>query len=218
MIVRAAVALIAVFMASTAGAQMPGAPVLQNAWAAPGLVVALDMGGGSGGGTTWAAAAGWTPAAARFQLSGGGGVGGSGGGVGSSNRGVYGLRAAVPIKQLMAGDLGLAAFAGIGGGAGNKVDTTVAKSIVPAGLAIGYRKAIGAAGRGFSVYADPAYEFFTGAAKSHGYVRVGVGIDAGITARLGLTVGAESGATAAPGTVGPRGTLYGIGISMKVGG
>jgi len=196
---------------------MPGAPVLQNAWAAPGLVVALNIGGGSGGGTTWAAAGGWTPAAARFQLSGGGGFAGSGSAAGAPSRGIYGLRAAVPIVQLMAGDVGVAAFAGIGGGAGNKVDTTVAKSIVPAGLAVGYRRAIGSAGRGFSVYADPTYEFFTGAAKSHGYVRVGVGVDAGLTARLGLTLGAESGATAAPGSVGPHGTLYGIGISMKVG-
>jgi hypothetical protein len=117
----------------------------------------------------------------------------------------------------MAGDLGIAAFAGVGGGAGSKVDTTVAKAIVPAGIAIGYRRAIGTAGRGFSVYADPTYEFFTGSAKSHGYFRVGVGVDAGITSRLGVTLGAEPGTTAAPGNVGPHGTLYGIGISMKLG-
>ena len=46
--------------ASSAIAQIPGAPVLQNAWAAPGMVVALDLGGGSAGsGSTFAGAVGW---------------------------------------------------------------------------------------------------------------------------------------------------------------
>src|SRR4051812_12047345 len=41
---------------TTLGAQMPGAPVLQNAWAAPGIVAAIDYGGGSGGAGVGAAA------------------------------------------------------------------------------------------------------------------------------------------------------------------
>jgi hypothetical protein len=198
-----------------AGAQMPGAPVLQNAWAAPGMVVALDVGGGSAGsGSTFAGAIGWTPGNGRFQLSGGAGMQSASG---SSSRGVFGARAAMPIMQMMSGNLGIAAFVGVGGGAGGSTDTTRATSVVPAGVAIGYRRAVGTTGRGLSIYADPNYQFQSGPNEKKGFLRVGVGLDAGITPRFGVTLGLESGATARAGAVGPKGTLYGLGVSMKLG-
>src|ERR1051325_11829407 len=46
-------------LSSPAAAQMPGAPVLQNAWRSPGLVVAADFAGGSG--SLYGGAVGWAP-------------------------------------------------------------------------------------------------------------------------------------------------------------
>jgi hypothetical protein len=205
-----------VLLAGDARSQMPGAPVLQNAWASPGIVVALDIAGGSGGGGggVYAGAAAWAPSSGRFQLSGGAGMQS---GSGSGGRAVYGARVALPLLQAMGGKLGVAGFAGIGGGAGSSTDTTRSNSVVPAGVGIGYRQSIGTSGRGFSIYGAPNYQHHTGSKGSQGYFRVGFGVDAGITPRFGLTLGAESGAKAKAGTAGPGATLYGIGLSMKLG-
>ncbi len=215
---RNSLTMLALLVASAAKAQMPGAPVLQNAWAAPGSVVALDVGGGSGTGTsrgsTFAGAAAWAPAGGRFQLSIGAGMNSASG---SSSRAVYGVRAALPLKEMMGGNLGIAAFIGAGGGARSVTDSLRATAIVPVGLAIGYRWAVGAGGRGFSLYADPNYQYQSGPKNKKGYFRVGAGLDAGITPRFGLTAGLESGATAAPGFVGPHGTQFGLGASIKLG-
>jgi hypothetical protein len=195
-------------------AQLPGAPVLQNAWATPGMVVALDIAGGSAGsGSTYAGAIGWTPGNGRFQFSGGAGMQT---GAGTSSRGVFGARVAMPITQMMAGNLGIAGFVGVGGGAGGSKDSTRITSVVPVGVAVGYRRAIGGAGRGFSVFADPDYQFQSASKTKKGFFRVGVGVDAGITSRFGVTLGLESGATAAKGLAGPHGTTYGLGVSMKL--
>jgi hypothetical protein len=209
----AVVAAVVVALSSSVQAQMPGAPVLQNAWASPGMVVALDIGGGAG--TLYGGAIGWAPSAGRFQFSGGVGTLSPKGGGGS--RVVYGGRVAMPIMQMMAGKLGIAGFVGIGGGAPKAGDTTGSKSIVPAGVAIGYRQAIGTAGRGVSAFLDPNYQFHTGTKGNKGYFRVGGGVDLGVSSRFGVTLGFESGGNAKPGTVGPSSGLYGIGVSMKFG-
>jgi hypothetical protein len=200
-------------MGATAGAQMPGAPVLQNAWASPGIVVAANFAGGKGS-SLIGGAAGWSPASGRFQLS--GGVGSGRPAIGS-RRLVYGARVAVPLMQAMAGKLGVAGFAGIGGGPVKSTETTLSKTIVPVGAGIGYRHAIGTAGRGISGYLDPMYQFHTATAGNKGYFRVAGGVDLGISSRFGLTFGFESGATAKLGEAGPAGGLYGIGVSMKLG-
>ena len=205
-----AAALVA--LGPVASAQMPGAPVLQNAWAAPGMVVALDVAGGSG--TMYGGAVGWAPGSGRFQLSAGGGSQTPKGGGG---RFVYGVRAAFPVMQMMSGKLGIGGFVGAGGGSAKAGDTTSSKGIVPAGVAIGYRQAIGTAGRGISAYVDPNYQYHTGAFQKKGYFRVGGGVDVGVSARFGLTLGFESGAAAKAGDVGPSGSLYGLGVSMKLG-
>jgi hypothetical protein len=192
---------------------MPGAPVLQNAWAAPGIVAALNISGG--GGSVYAAAVGWAPSTGRFQFSGGAGMQS---GTGTGSRAVYGARIAFPVRQMMGGKLGIAGFAGVGGGAGSSADTTRSNTVLPGGLAVAYRQAVGSGGRGFSVYADPNFQYHKGAKGGQGYIRVGFGLDAGLSRRFGLTIGAESGASAGAGKAGPRGSLYGVGVSMKLGG
>ncbi|MEO5568970.1 MAG: hypothetical protein ABIR92_10785 [Gemmatimonadaceae bacterium] len=204
--------LLAPLCSSLLAAQMPGAPVLQNAWAAPGIVIAGNIAGGSGS-NVYAGAVGWAPSSGRFQVSGGAGMQSRSG----ASRTVYGARLALPLKQIMSGKVGIAGFAGIGGGPAKAGDTTSSTSVIPAGLAIGYRQAIGTSGRGISAYVDPSYQHHTGSNGSKGYIRVAGGLDAGISPRYGLTVGFESGARADNGTVGPSGTLYGVGVSMKLG-
>jgi hypothetical protein len=191
---------------------MPGAPVLQNAWASPGLVVAADFAGGSG--SLYGGAVGWAPGGGRLQFSGGAGSHSPKGG---SARVVYGARVAFPLFQLMSGKLGIAGFGGIGGGGAKAGDTTSSKGMVPAGLAIGYRQAIGTAGRGFSAYVDPNFQYHSGASKKKSYFRVAGGVDLGLSPRFGLTLGFESGTAAQAGEVGPTGGLFGIGASMKLG-
>ena len=201
-----------IVLASASSAQMPGAPVLQNSWASPGIVVAANF--ASGAGSLWGGAVGWAPSSGRFQLSAGAGAHSPKGG---SSRGVYGGRVALPVMQMMAGKLGVAAFVGIGGGAAKAGETTASKSVVPAGVGIGYRQAIGTAGRGISAYVDPNYQYHSGTAGKKGYFRVGGGVDIGISPRFGVTLGFESGAKAKTGEVGPTGGLFGIGLSMKLG-
>ena len=199
-----------------AKAQMPGAPVLQNAWATPGIVAAVDIAGGSDG-TVYAGAASWTPGSGRFQLSGGGGFRTVTGG---GNGGVYGIRAAIPLGG-MSGSFGFGAFAGIGGGSATHktngfVDSVASNAEIPVGAAVGWRHAIGAT-HGLSVYATPSYVFFTGGKKTDGLVRVGIGADIGITKAIGATVGADFGGTRPRGFGGPSGALFGVGLSYALG-
>jgi hypothetical protein len=203
--------MIAVLATSSMSAQMPGSPVLQNAWAAPGLVGAVNYGGGDG--SVYAAAVSWAPPSARLQLSGGLGVRSLSGGGGSKS--VYGVRAALPLGGT-ASTIGFGAFAGVGGGQTAQSDTTSSSTEIPLGLAIGWRHALGGS-HGFSLYATPSYIYFTGGSKAGGIARAGVGVDIGITNSLGATVGAEFGATRAPGLGGPTGTLFGIGVSYAFG-
>jgi hypothetical protein len=205
------VAMTATVTASTLGAQMPGAPILQNAWAAPGVVAAVDYAGGDG--SLYAGAVSWGSATGRFQLSGGLGVRSQSGSTGSNS--VYGVRAALPLGGATS-PIGFGAFAGVGGGKLPKADSTASNTQVPVGVAVGWRRAVGAS-HGFSLYATPSYVFLTGGSKSGGVVRTGVGVDFGITKALGATVGAEFGASRAKGEGGPTGTLYGVGVSYALG-
>jgi hypothetical protein len=200
---------------ASARAQLPGAPVLQNAWATPGTVVAIDFGSGSDG-EVYALAGSWAPASGRFQLSGGAGPRRFSG-VGS--RSVFGLRLAVPFGGGPASNFGFAAFLGGGGGAGGKsktADSLASTSQVPVGAAIGWRRALGAS-HGVSLYASPSYVFYTGGGKRDGLVRASVAADLGISASLGLTAGVEFGQTRVHSLGGPSGTLYGVGIAYALG-
>lgn len=199
-----------------AAGQIPGAPVLQNAWATPGIVGALDISGGSGQ-SVYAAAASWTPGSGRFQLSGGAGIRTQ---TDAASGGVYGARVAIPLGGASS-SFGFAGFAGIGGGKAAKpklvfFDSTASTTEIPVGAAIGWRHAIGAS-HGLSVYATPSYVFFTGGTKNDALFRMGIGADVGVTKAIGVTVGGDFGGTRPRGFGGPSGALFGLGVSYALG-
>jgi len=198
---------------ATARAQMPGAPVLQNAWAAPGIVGAVNVAAGDG--STYAAAASWGSASGRLQLSGGFGVRSRSG---AGSKSVYGVRLALPFGR-SASAIGFGAFAGVGAtssAAANSPDSVASTTVIPIGVAIGWRVAVGAT-RGFSVYATPSYVFLTGGDSSTGLVRTAIGVDLGVARNIGITAGVEFGQSHTRTRGGPTGTLYGVGISYAVG-
>lgn len=197
-------------------AQMPSAPVLQNAWAAPGLAVAGDLGGG-GDGTVYGLAGGWTPGAGRFQLSAGLGWQVR---TGAGSRMAYGARAAMPVLGRTS-TFGAAAFAGFGGASGKPsgstvgADSTSSITQIPLGVSLGWRHALNA-GRGFSFYASPYYMFLGGSGKSAGLFRASAGLDAGVSTKLGITAGIDLGANRVRPEGGPSGILYGLGITYSL--
>jgi hypothetical protein len=233
------VAVLAMLAAASAGAQLPGAPILQNVWATPGVVGALNVAGG-GGTTVYAAALSWTPGVGRLQVSGGTGFA-SGAGVGT--RGAYGVRLSAPFGG-DASMLGFAAFAGIGGAPARttttvvsctvvlpscavvtpvratsgliQFDSTTSTTIIPVGVSVGWRTAVGTS-HGISVYGSPAFVYYTGGTSNTGLIRAAVGIDAGITSSLGLTGGIEFGGTRPQAIGGPSGIVYGAGVSYGFG-
>lgn len=212
---------VAVAAPTRALAQMPGVPVLQNAWANPGITVAANIGSDDAS-QAGAVAAAWAPSSGRFQVSGGVGLRDSDvGGQGAT----FGVRATVPIFNLMGGALGVAGFAGAG--AAREPDFVVVGedgvatvTSVPVGLAFGYRRALPVL-RGASLYAAPFYQYnrrmLGDSTASEGLFRVSVGLDVGITSRIGLTVGGEFGGSSGPGEPGPTGAGFGVGGSYALG-
>ena len=210
-LIGAGAAVATVVTAAAAGAQMPGAPVLQNAFVAPGFTGALDV--GSGGGSVYALAGGWAPGTAHFQLSAGIGFRKPTGG---GNSTAYGIRAAAPLFA-MGRRLGLALFAGYGGASSaGAADSLRAASEIPLGAAIGFRQPLGST-HGFSLYAAPMWVHATGAKGmgSESLFRTSIGADVGLTSAIGLTVGAELGPSAK--RIGPSGTRWGIALSYALG-
>ena len=206
-------ALLALHAPAPLRAQMLGVPVLQNAFANPGFTIAGNL-ATEPDALVYGLAAAWSPGGARFQVSGGAGsyVPDEGSSVATG-----GIRVMVPILQLMGGSMGIAAFGG--GGVANRDEVSIVS--VPVGAAIGYRLAFGS--RGVSVYAAPFYSWSRASADDQesvnaGVVRASVGADVGLFRTLGLTAGAEFGATPDDGTPGPTGTRFGIGLSYAFGG
>lgn len=194
-----AVAFVLVFSSSTgAGAQVPGLPVLQNAFTNRGLAFAANFGGG-GGQSVYGAAAAW-------------GLGGSADGDGrlalsaaaaaqranEATRGVYGARVAARLWSSAGGALGFGGFAGFGGAPRTRSATAVtnpALMIAPFGISAGYRRGIGA-NRGISIYASPFYRWSRAEADtvvSSGTVRFAAGLDFAFSRTIGITVGGEFG-------------------------
>jgi hypothetical protein len=226
-----------VLVASSVSAQIPGLPVLQNAWSTEGMTGALNVGGG-GGSAVYAGAVSLSSGIGHFSLTGGGGyrtrTGGAGGG------GVAGLRAALPFGG-SDGSLGLALTAGVGGGAGGTFSTTarcnfttvgcripvgatgpnpgfvVVDSMgstveIPVGLGFGWRHMMSAT-RGFSVYTTPAYVFYSGGTRSGSGFRAAVATDFGLSTSMGITAGLDFGSNRPRGLGGPTGVTFGIGAS-----
>src|SRR5207248_7941652 len=173
----------------SARAQMPGTPVLQNAFANPGITAALDV-ASLGGASSYAAAAAWAPGAAHFQFSGGIGVQTR---TSSPTRTVYGFRLNVPLIGAT-GNFGASIFAGYGGLSGGPIDSSTTKSLVPLGATLAYRLGFGGS-HGVSLYGSPVYEAVTrgGGAGSANVFRGAVGMDIGITSAIGATLGIEFG-------------------------
>lgn len=194
-------------------AQMIGAPVLQNAFSNPGFTVAVNFGTSSDA-KTFGAAGAWAPASGRFQVSLGGG---SVDPKGEKGHGTYGARLAVPVFSFMGSRAGAAVFAGVGGASAPGTRLTT----VPAGVAVGFRQAMGET-RGLSVYVAPFYTWTRAEptnqpARSKGLIRVSGGLDLGITRRIGVTLGYEAGARAGQLDPGPRGGVFGVAASYAFG-
>ena len=212
MFARVVVAAVAtVTTAAGAAAQVPGAPVLQNAFANPGLALAANFGGG-GGQSFYGAAAAWGLGGGKFLVSGAAGVGHSNG----SARGAYGARATMSVWSTSGGSLGLGAFAGIGGAKQDGIVNNAALTNLPAGVTIGYRRALGS--HGFSAYASPFYRWSRAdigpTTTSSGSMRVAAGVDFGLSASLGVTAGGEFGGSTAGGK---SSGLFGAAISFVPG-
>ena len=193
-------------------AQMPATPVLQNAWANAGITIAADYGKASDA-SAIAGAIAWSPRRSRFQLSAGAGVvtpdsGGSQGG--------YGARLSIPLVSFASGNLGTAIF----GGVGVTSKSGITSSAFPVGASIGYRHGLGAT-RAISGYVAPFYTIARtsgGAAgkATGGAMRASIGLDVTIAPQIGLTVGYETGADAKDDEPGPRGGVFGVGLSYAL--
>ncbi|MFL5563086.1 MAG: hypothetical protein ACJ79K_16555 [Gemmatimonadaceae bacterium] len=193
-------------------AQMPATPVLQNAWANAGITIAADYGKARDA-SAFAGAVAWSPRQSRFQLSAGAGVvrvdsGGSQAG--------YGGRLSIPLVSFASGNLGTAIFGGVGVTSSNGKTL----STFPIGVALGFRHALGAT-RGISAYVAPFYEITRNKGDSlldatGGAVRASVGVDLTVAPQIGVTVGYEMGADAKENKPGPRGGVFGVGISYAL--
>jgi hypothetical protein len=192
-------------------AQMPGVPVLQNAFSNPGLTVAANYGGATGA-NAYAGAASFAPGAGRFVIS-------AGVGAVDPDQGKMQLagggRIAVSTVSFLNGDLGTALF--VGAGAAGRSGSTV--YMLPIGVAVGYRRALGAT-RAFSVYGAPFYAFnrqrVARVSTSASAFRASVGVDVALLPWLGGTVGYEFGAKATGTEPGARSAVFGIGLSVAL--
>ena len=199
---------------SDLAAQQPGAPVLQNGFANPGLTAALNYARGTEANLVGAAIA-WSPGKGSVQLSAGAGR------LDVDAEGVdplttYGARLALPLARLswMNGRIGAAPFVGFGGASGDSASTL----IVPLGVGAGWRMALGST-RALSVYGTGSYLIGSvtpegGDAEKQNLVRFAVAADVTLFRNVGFTIGSEFGASADDDlpTL-PQGSVLGIGLS-----
>ena len=193
-------------------AQLPGVPVLQNAFANPGLTIGINYGKGDDS-KAYAGAISWAPASARFQVTGGFGAFEPDG---ADRASAWGARASVPITQtMMAGKLGIGAFAGVGGASQNGVSLIN----VPVGASVSWRTRLGER-RGISLYAAPFYSWtrvkLDEGSESKGLLRASLGVDVAVVPSLGITVGYELGQKAGEDEPGASGGTFGVGISYAL--
>ena len=193
-------------------AQLPGLPVLQNAFSNPGITVAANYGAGEGSSTLGAAGA-WAPKSGRFQFS---------AGVGSvkpdegDRATAYGARFAAALFTFAGGSIGAAPFLGVGGASFEGQRLTH----VPVGVGLGWRRALGET-RAISVHASPFFSWWRQTVEgededetvSKGMLRASVGADVSLFANFGATAGLEAGAKAKNGDPGPVGTVWGVALS-----
>lgn len=209
-LVQVALVVTVVIPASAAQAQMLGLPVAQNAFANPGVTVAANYGTGERG-DTFAGAAAWGPGGRLMLAAGAGWFNPEGTGVDGGF--TWGTRAAFSLPFTRRdGPLGVAVFAGVGGGS----IAGVTELSVPVGATVGYRIAIGDQ-RGVSAYAAPLLRWTRATlddeSVSSTLVRATIGFDVALLPALGFSFGYEFGADAEDGEPGPTGPRLGVGLS-----
>jgi hypothetical protein len=196
---------------SAARAQMLGAPVLQNAFTNRGFTVGVDFGSGDDL-TSYGAAGAWSPMSAKYQFSLGVGYLDPKNGSGTAT---YGARLMVPVLKHNS-PFGVAPFVGMGGANFDGVNDWQ----IPLGISAGYRRALGASGRGISAYVSPFYSWArvrrNEHTDTHGLFRVSIGVDAAVLPQVGVTVGYEAGQKAKDEEPGARGGLFGLGVSYAL--
>ena len=212
--VAAALVLATIGLSRSARAQIPGTPLLQNAFANPGITAAVNI-SSLGGASSYGAAGAWAPASARFQFSGGVGAQTR---TSSPTRTIYGFRVNIPVLGATS-SFGLSLFAGYGGLSGGGIDSSTARALFPAGATFGYRTAFGGS-HGFSIYGSPIYEAVErgGGAGTSSVFRGAVGMDFGITSSIGATLGLEFGSNQSVESGKPSGTAFGAALSYVIGG
>lgn len=206
------VGVIALAVPATIAAQMPGVPVLQNAFTAPGVVAAVN-GGAIDQERAFALAGSWTPGSGRFVLS-------AGGGMLSPEVGedafAWGVRLAAPLPRPSSGNFGVGLFVGVGGANPDAGSLTR----IPAGVSFGWRRGIGAT-RALSLYAAPFYDWTRATVDDEtltaGHIRFSTGLDLAFSPSWGVTVGLEAGQEADVDEPGPTGIGYGLGLSYAFG-
>lgn len=207
----AVVGVIALTSASSARAQMLGAPVLQNAFTTRGFTLGLDFGAGSDV-KAYGGAVAWSPMSAKFQLS--GGVAYLDPKIGSGTA-TYGARLMVPVLNRNS-PFGVAPFVGMGGATIDGVTDWQ----IPLGITGAYRRALGTNGRGISVYVSPFYTWArireNQQTTTNGLFRVSIGVDAAVLPQVGVTVGYEMGQKAGEGETGATGGIFGLGVSYAL--
>jgi hypothetical protein len=202
-------------------AQVPGLPVLQNAFSNPGLAFAANLGGGSGQSFLGAAAA-WGLRSGAFTVSGAAGAQRAN----DASRGAYGARLAARIWTSAGGSLGLGGFAGFGGAprtrGASAIVTNPAIATIPVGLSAAYRRSLGSK-RGLSAYVSPFYRWTrldSATVQTSGTIRFSAGLDFSITPSIGVTFGGEFGGSGSgnSGLTGGNSGLLGGAISFVPGG
>jgi hypothetical protein len=201
--------LLAHGMTVPACAQMPGQPVLQNAFTNPGWAFGVNY-GDSDEALGYGGAIAWGNASAKLGLSAGGGIWDPAQG---ENVFAWGARALWSPLRFAQDRMAAGVFAGIGGARQDELDLIEA----PVGVAASFRAAIGET-RGISVYATPFLRLSRadlggGVGESNWLFRSSIGVDVAALPRLGVTLGYEFGATAEAGTPGPTGGIFGLGVS-----
>jgi hypothetical protein len=203
-----ALAVLAV-AAAPVRAQMPGQPVLQNAFANPGWAFGVNY-GDSDEALGYGGAVAWGNATAKLAFSVGGGIWDAAVG---ENVFAWGTRALWSPLRFKQDRIAAGVFAGIGGARQDELDLIEA----PVGVAGAIRMAIGET-RGVSFYAAPFLRLARadlggGAGETNWLFRGSVGVDVAALPRLGVTLGYEFGATADAGEPGPAGGILGLGVS-----
>lgn len=225
----AAAAALLPLLARPAAGQLPGLPILQGAFAGPGLAAGVDAGRADER-TMTAVAVGYGTRSGRVGLVAGVGFFGDAAAGFRGSRVGYGGRVGVTAVRLMNERLAVTPFAGFGSWRGTLASgalsglpviagdtgTTLQFDEIPIGVSAGWRLRLGAT-NAVAVSVAPAYTVARRAGGSldanKGYFRVATVADVAVAGRFGVTLAGEFGQTAQGSDPGPQGSRIGLGVS-----